>query len=181
MGKLQGMRVYLSGPMDRCPNGGKHWRNWITPLLKNLGLAVFDPANKPIKTGVESVEQREYRELLKSNREYNQLSREVRVISNVDLGMVDIVDFLIVHLDLEIYPAGTIHEMVIANTQKKPILLHMEQGKNAVPDWWYGRLPHQEFFDKWEEILSYLEGINEGFHKPLSNRWLFFDKEVLVS
>jgi hypothetical protein len=166
--------------MDRCPDGGKPWRTWITPLLKEMGVIVFDPTNKPIKTGTESVEGRFYRECLKQESKYDQLSAEYRQISNVDLRMVDVVDFLIVHLDLDIYPAGTIYEMVVANMQKKPILLHMEQGKNKVPDWWFGRLPHKEFFSDWNDMVHYLRYINLG-NNPHSNRWLFFDKEVLIA
>ena len=36
--KLQGMRTYLVGAMDRVPDGGVGWRNEITPKLKSLNI-----------------------------------------------------------------------------------------------------------------------------------------------
>ncbi len=52
MNRLDGMRTYLAGAMDRVPDGGVGWRNRITPMLKSLGVTVFDPCDKPIVVGV---------------------------------------------------------------------------------------------------------------------------------
>ena len=177
MNRLQGTRVYLAGPMDRCPNGGIQWRSNLKPFLKSLGVTVFDPTDKPINIGTENIERREYRKILKQKRQFNRLSAEVREISNVDLRMVDICDFIIAHLDLEIYPAGTVWEIVTANLQKKPILLHFEQGVLEIPDWYFGRLPWHEFFGDWEELKGYLSIINKDSSFNPGKRWYFFDKD----
>jgi hypothetical protein len=179
MNRLRGMRVYLSGPMDRCPNGGKLWRNRVTPLLKTLGLTVFDPCNKPISVGKESIENRKVRQRMKEDGDFNLFSTMMREISNVDLRMVDICDFAILYLDLDVFACGSIHEAMLANMQKKPVLVMMKQGKVNVPDWLFGRLDHEEFFSSWDELLAYLSVLDSSSCIP-SKRWLFFDKVCLL-
>ena len=44
--KLQGMRTYLVGAMDRVPDGGVGWRN--KSHLLSLNIRVIDPCDKPI-------------------------------------------------------------------------------------------------------------------------------------
>ena len=44
---LKHSMVYLSGCIDYCENGGVKWRKEITPMLKELGVGVLDPTNKP--------------------------------------------------------------------------------------------------------------------------------------
>jgi len=45
---------------------------------------------------------------LKAERNYDELSELMKVIRSVDLRMVDISDFLIVNLDLDIHPCVNI-------------------------------------------------------------------------
>lgn len=178
MGKLQGMRVYLAGPMDECNDQGALWREALTPYLHTLGLKVFNPLDKPIERGRE-LEMMERRRQCKREGRYDELAAIMREISNVDLRMVDICDFLIAHQNKEIYSIGTLHEIALANSQKKPVLLHMQQGKHSVSDWWYGRLDHNEFFSTWEQLKEYLWKIDCEKIEP-SKRWYFFNKEVLL-
>ena len=42
--------------------------------------------------------------------------------------MVDICDFLVVNLDLDVHATGTYEELYWANRMKKPILVRIEQG-----------------------------------------------------
>ena len=46
--KLNGMRTYLAGAMDRVPDGGVGWRNRISPILKSIGVTVLNPCDKPV-------------------------------------------------------------------------------------------------------------------------------------
>lgn len=178
MNKLRGLRVYLSGPIDKCRHGGAIWRKELTPFLQSLNLTIFNPCEKPIDTGSEDIENIQYRKQLKSDGNYDQVSHEMRKISNIDLRMVDVCDFVIVYLTLDIFSCGTIHEIVLANMQKKPIIIMMEEGKQEVPDWLYGRLDHNEFFSNWSQVKNYLQNIDDGTIPP-NKRWLFFDKNVI--
>lgn len=176
--KLNGMRTYLVGPMDKANDWGAGWRSWLTPQLEEMGIRVFNPVSKPIDRGQE-IERIPEREQLRKEGRYDELSKIMKEISNIDLRMVDICDFIIAHMDYSIPMNGTIHEIVLANMEKKPVLIHIEQGKQKMSDWWFGRLDHNEFFSEWDELLDYLKNINSGTFIP-GKRWCFFDKDILV-
>ena len=159
--------------MDRVPDGGVGWRRKIGQYLMTRGVVVFDPANKPIDIGVEDIEGREERRRWKANGEYNKIADSMRVIRNTDLRMVDISDFLVVNLDLDIHPCGTYEELFLANRQKKPIILRIKQGKSETPDWLLGTIPHETIFSTWDEVRDYLDLVDKGEAKD--KRWMFFD------
>lgn len=175
MNRLLNQRVYLAGAMDRVSDRGKGWRNFITPFLRSLGVKVLNPLDKPISLAIEDDNTHQIKIELKKNEEYDDLSSLMRTIRAVDLRMVDISDFLIVNLDLDTHPCGTLEEIFWANRQKKPVLIHMVQGKKYTPDWLFGTLPHQMIFSTWDEIKSYLEYINGATSITTHNRWYFFN------
>lgn len=179
MGKLWGMRAYLCGPMDRTKDRGEGWRDAITPFLKSMGVVILDPCKKPIDSGVESFEERSHRVKLKDEGSYDQLSKEVHEIRCVDLAMVDMSSFIVVHLDTNITMCGTWEEIFWANRMKRPILIHCEQGKNGIPDWIFGTANHNEFFNTWEDLQGYLDKINAGV-APATNRWMFFNFKDMI-
>jgi len=159
--------------MDLAPDGGVQWRESITPWLHSRGVIVYDPTKKPIDIGWERIENRDYRRQLKEDGQYDQLKAEMKPVRCTDLRMVDITDFLIVNLDMSIYTTGTHEEITTANRSKKPVIIRCQQGKNSVPDWLFGMLPHETFFQEWEQVYEYLdlidrEGRNDG-------RWYFFN------
>lgn len=173
MQRLKNQRVYLAGPMDRCPNEGRAWRESISSFLDDLGVVVLNPLDKPTDTAKEDSESRAYRRLLKSQENYEQLVKEMKIIRNVDLRMVDVSDFIVANLDLDIHPCGTLEEIFLANRQKKPVIVHMKQGKKNVPDWLFGTLPHQMMFSTWQEVKDYLLYIDSSENINTLNRWYF--------
>ena len=142
MNRLKNQRVYLAGAMDRVLDRGATWRDNITPFLENLGVVVFNPIKKPSSEGSEDSETHATKTKLKSQGRYDELSSMMRTIRAVDLRLVDISDFMIVNLNLEHYACGTWEELSLANRSKKPVLVHIEQGKQHTPDWLFGTLPH---------------------------------------
>ena len=175
MNRLKNQRVYLAGAMDRVPDRGNGWRDNITPFLESLGVTVFNPIKKPSSIGMEDSETHNYKIILKLNKNYDELSELMKVIRSVDLRLVDISDFMIVNLDLDIHPCGTYEEIFWANRQKKPIIIHMMQGKQNAPDWLFGTIPHHMIFSSWDEIKEYLSGIDRHNDINRHNRWYFFD------
>jgi hypothetical protein len=113
--------------------------------------------------------------MLKDKESYDELSNMMKTIRAVDLRLVDISDFLIVNLDLNTHPCGTLEEMFLANRSKKPVVVHMEQGKKNTPDWLFGALPHSMFFSTWDEVRSYLSHIDADRYINHENRWRFFN------
>ena len=182
MGRLYGSRCYLAGPMDRVADHGAGWRRELSPFLKRKGIVVLDPSDKKIKFGLEKPEDKERREYLKSIGDYDTLSKEMHELRAVDLHMVDMCEFIIVNFDTEIQMCGTMEEIFWANRLKRPVLLMCPQSKNAIYDWMYGVLPHDQFFNSWEEIKKYIDKINNAYDWEIENekRWMFFDfKELL--
>lgn len=173
MANLKNQRCYLAGAIDRVPDRGCQWRDHITPLLAEFGIQVLNPLQKPTNLGVEDVEMARQKRSLKKKGKYQELSEIMREIRLVDLRMVDISDFLIVNLDLQTHPCGTLEEIFWANRQKKPILIRMEQGKSNAPDWLFGTIPHEFIFDTWESMIQYLDYINKSISDK-HKRWCFF-------
>ena len=104
-GRLNGLRVYLAGPMDKCPNGGISWRANIKPLLRQLGVDVYCPVEKPISgeaKNLETMERRKQRQQDKKNGLYQKFCNEMKNIRHTDLRMVDVSDFIIAYLDFKI-------------------------------------------------------------------------------
>lgn len=175
MNRLKNQRVYLAGAMDRVADRGSGWRDNITPFLENMEIVVFNPIKKPSKIGKEDALTHKHKIKLKLEQNYDDLSSIMKTIRSVDLRLVDISDFLIVNLDLDVHPCGTYEEIFWANRQKKPIIIHMVQGKQNAPDWLFGTIPHQMIFSSWEEIKEYLHHINSYAEINTYKRWSFFD------
>lgn len=174
MNRLKNQRVYLAGAMDRVADRGATWRDSITPFLEQLGVVVFNPISKPTDIGLEDSDSHIIKTKLKKQMRYDELSQMMKTIRAVDLRLVDRSDFLIVNLDLDVHPCGTLEELFWANRQKRPIIIHMEQGKQNAPDWLFGTIPHQMIFSTWEEIKNYLLHINSSENIDTYKRWYFF-------
>ncbi|MHC4704177.1 MAG: hypothetical protein ACYTFQ_26760 [Planctomycetota bacterium] len=109
--------------------------------------------------------------------QYDLVAEQMKIIRCVDLRMVDISDFLIVNIDLDVHACGTYEETTTANRQKKPMLFHIEQGKRNTPDWLIAAVPHQLIFSKWADLKMYVRHVATAPIDQVEhlNRWYFFD------
>ena len=180
MNKLKGMRTYLCGSIDRAPDGGVEWRDWITPKLQEFNLGVMNPCKKPIDIGGEDLEDRDYRKKLLKEKKYDELSKYMRTIRVVDLRMSDVSDFAIVNFDTDARMMGTIEEMTVLNSQKKPILLYCPRGIDQIYAWVWGMIPYQMYFEQWDDLFSYLKDIDDGTNTEYLNRWTWIDYERIL-
>ena len=135
---------------------------------------VFNPISKPTDVGLEDTDTHKIKTKLKEMQRYDELTAMMKTIRAVDLRLVDMSDFMIVNLDLDTHPCGTLEEIFWANRQKKPIIVHMVQGKSHTPDWLFGTIPHQMIFSTWEEIKNYLIHIDTSENIDTHKRWYFF-------
>ena len=173
------MRAYLCGAMDRVTDGGVGWRRHTSEWLTEHGVIVLDPTDKPIDIGPEDLEQRASRRERKLAGDYDSVARDIRTLRCVDLRMVDLADFLIVNIDVDVHACGTYEELFLANREKKPILVHVEQGKEHVPDWLLGVLPHETIFSSWGALFDYLAMVHHNsWWKDTTNRWYFFQYKL---
>jgi len=171
---LKGMKTYLVGAMDRVHDGGVTWRQELTPKLKNFGIKVIDPCNKPIVSVKEDQETRWWIDYYKETQQYHKIRDKFSSIRSADLRCVDISDFIIAQIDLDVHVCGTYEEIVTANRQKKPVLVWCKQGKQHAPNWLFFMLPHEHIFSSPHEILNYLENINQMKNINKLPRWFFF-------
>ena len=167
----------MCGPMDRVKGGGKLWRKILTPKLKDMGIGVFDPCDKPSNFAPEDEDTRNLVEQYKQLGKYEEISSIMKPICAVDLRMVDIAHFIVMNLDVDNHLCGSYHEAFLGVTQKKPVIIRCKQGKKNLPNWMFGVVPHQMVFSSWSESLDYLYHINEDEDVEHLNRWRFFDFE----
>ena len=175
MNKLKNATCYLCGAMDRVDDGGVEWRREISPKLKDMGLGVLDPCNKPTDFAPEDGNFRDKIIELKKQKDYNEIKARMKDIVAIDLRMVDLAHFVIMYIDLNVHMCGSYHEAFLAVSQKKPVLVVCKQGKPKIPNWMFGVIPHQHMFDNWSLLLEYLYHVNEDDNVDHLKRWRFFN------
>jgi hypothetical protein len=134
---FKGMRVYLSGPMDFVASRAKEkkygWRNRVGQFLQSYDVTVLDPWNKPDIRGLyeygkedeQSVNARENWTFVpnaEGARTRGECAATFYQTLHIDLRMVDLSDFIIAYCPTNIYSVGTVHEIVVARQESKPVL-----------------------------------------------------------
>lgn len=133
---LESTRVYLSGPMDfvgsRVIEKYLGWRAIITPIMKSLGVTVLDPWNKPElkghgdeygKEGVAHSKADYEKDFWTNEKTRFKFGKDFWQTVHIDLRMTDVADFLLAFVPTNIYSVGTVHEIVMARGQHKPVLM----------------------------------------------------------
>jgi hypothetical protein len=182
---LEGTRVYLSGPMDfvgsRVIEKFLGWRSILTPVLKALGITVLDPWNKPTIKGHKNYGQEgvvyskaTYEKDFWTNDETRaRFETDFWETVHIDLRMVDLADFIITFVPTNIYSVGTVHEIVTARLQIKPVLMisppvnydffpeiaclseetkkvlkfyGLKENPHGIPSQWYGNIVGGHYF-----------------------------------
>lgn len=180
MNKLKGHTAFLSGPIDRCPNHGKLWREEITEFLHSLDIGSLNPCDKPI-INIKYDEDANFVEKvnsLKIEGSWDEATRLMKNIVRADLSLVDRSDFLITHLNIDIFMCGSFTELTHAVQERKPVLIHCEQGKASVPNWLFGLCNHELFFDKWDDLKQYIKMVAYSDiteYNDLDGKWKFID------
>lgn len=174
---LKNTKTYLVGAMDRVPDGGISWRNKIIPIIENFGVKIINPCDKPIHGVKEDDETRWWIEYYKETEQYDKIKEKFAYIRNADLRCVDVSDFIIAHIDLNVHACGSYEEIVTANRQKKPVLIWCEQGKSKAPNWLFFMLPHEHIFNSYEDLINYLDFIDKHTKIQDLKRWIFFSEK----
>lgn len=135
---LSGSTVYLSGPMDFVASRAEEkefgWRNRVGQFLKEFGVRVYDPWNKPQAAGLphygkedelttKKREQWSYDPSEAGDKLRAEIAAEYWPTLHIDLRMTDTADFLVAFCPTNIYSVGTVHEIATARLQHKPVLL----------------------------------------------------------
>ena len=176
---LEGSLCYLIGAIDCASDLGVGWRKKTISECKNnnLDIKFLDPTHKVVGLLSETREEHKKIMSLKDNSQWDELSQLMRVIVRQDHRSVDLSDFVIFHVDSTVHHCGSYFEFQSALTQKKPYFIISEGGKKTLPSWMFGICDHNFVFDRVEDVIQYLVGLNNG-SIPLSSRWVLFRKQI---
>jgi hypothetical protein len=158
-GLLKNSYCYLVGPIEYSENCFD-WRLAVTESVKHIGIKCFDPNKDHFVNQL--TETQKDRDALKAKREsgdWKSISKYMKGVISRDLRMVDLSTFIIGKIDPEVPTFGTIHEIVIASLQNKPILIYTDD-KKKFPLWLAGLINMDLVFESWGEIVEYLIKIN---------------------
>lgn len=164
MSYLKNVRAYLGGPIE-FGDANSNWREEPTKVLRTeFGINLFDPFADP--------KQQWSDELTEARRkcDYETMATIAKRFVQKDLTIVSRVDMVVSYLPHGVPTTGTHHEIINSNNDKKPTLLVCPQGKQYVPLWYYGFIPHEQMFGSWGEMFSYLRDVNAGQHRH-NRRW----------
>ena len=112
----------------------KHgWRARVKEFLEALDVTVFDPWEKPEirglfeygKEDIQTIKERDkwtFEPTVEGSSTRAELAEYFWDTMHIDLRMVDISDFVIAYCPTNIYSVGTVHEIVVARSQHKPVL-----------------------------------------------------------
>ena len=152
---LHGARVYLAGPMDFVASRETEkrfgWRSRVKEFLERLGVTVFDPWEKPRIRGLLEYGKEDAKTIKNRDRWTFATTCLDAIWEAGALRMVDISDFVIAYCPTDIYSVGTVHEIIVARSQHKPVLFvspPTERNSSGTPSLWYLPLIGSEsFFD----------------------------------
>lgn len=174
--RLRGAAVYLAGPMTACTDFGASWRRVITPRLREMGVVIFDPTNKPIEIGQEGAEVRRDLNTMRAEGDIAGVRDFLKVIRRVDLRAVDLSSFTIVYLD-GTPTMGTYEEIAMAVREQKPLLVWLDGELNlsTVNPWLLAQVPLHHIFESEDALLAYLHTVDSSPEHPEDRRWMLFD------
>jgi len=162
MSYLTGKTVYLAGPISAVTdNEATTWRNHISNELEKFGCNILDPCKKTIY-GELGDDKKMFQNLIKE-RKFQEVKEKFYPIVRKDLRMVDKSDFLIVVYDPTIHMCGTLAEVVLGHTQRKPMLLYIApEHMEKINPWILTYFKVSWIYDDWNNMIEYLKQIDAG-------------------
>jgi hypothetical protein len=161
---LKNKTVYLAGSIHHNDeDSGVTWREQLTPKLECFDLNVIDPCKKTLNGVGEIGNDKSLLKALIKNKDFKTVKELFFPILKSDLRCVDLSHFIIVNYRPSIRHVGTIHEIVMANIEKKPILLfYPEHELMDFNPWLACLVKEQHIFNNWDDMLCYLNEVDKG-------------------
>jgi len=170
MNILKNTKVYLAGNMEYTDDS-VNWRAYVASELNNLDIKVLSPLDTIfINQNSETDEDRERLKTARENGQFEIVSEYMKGVIQKDLRLIDLCDYVIVNLEVKKPTFGTMHEIVIATQQKKPIFLSVGD-KTKCPLWLLGLLKPNYIYNNVDEILDMIHQIDSGKKEIDISRW----------
>ncbi len=200
----QHMHLYLGGAIDFSNDGGKGWRQAITLKLETIGIPhdrILDPTDKKELLTHPYIKCNNEGELMKQCRDAGDidgLEKIMKDVVHIDLAMVDKADFLIVNFPLicnegeEIWKTHigllrdkitnlhvptyfTIHEIVVACQQKKPVfVIWPPDGSKSASAWLIFMVGQENIFTNMDDCVTRIDDLMHGKAEIDPTKWLLF-------
>lgn len=147
------MRVYLAGPIEHAPDGGRAWRHRLASFLdQTLDHEVYDPARDEKKSLTEE-EWRNFRSWKVA--QTGRFRDTIRKIIDYDLSILSGVDYVICHWDqYASQGGGTQGELTFARHHRIPVFLVRSVPLEQISGWIIGC--SEEVFSSFEELEAFL-------------------------
>lgn len=180
--------TYLSGPIDFDPDGGKDWRDSWTNKLIDIGFKsnqILNPCKKPIRSAFNDLLDNEaaITKAKRQKKDWDGLAEVMSQIAHIDLRMCDKSDIVLCNFpkrrdcNYQINTYGTMHEIVVARQQRKPVYVVWEGGKEECSGWLMWLVGHKNVFATVEELMLHLKSISQGLTAYNAKEWLLLDIE----
>lgn len=177
--------LYLSGPMDFADDGGKGWRQEWTDKLVDIGITskqIYNPCKKPFNGAqFELDNEADIWKKCRETENWELMEKTASQIMHIDLRLVDKADIILVNFPrmkngFRVPTYGTIHELVIAHQQRKPIFMVWEEtGKKDCSAWLMKLVGHKNIFAHVNQLINHLTLISQGQKAFNANEWLLLD------
>lgn len=172
--------VYLAGPIDFVDDRGIGFRKVIKEKLLKMGLTknmILDPTDKPVRyCGYSDFDtEKDHYYSLRKHGHWDELEKMCQMTMHVDLRLVDKSDVVIAVMNPDVPMFGTIHEIVAARQQKKPVLLIDPRGREGTSIWAIGLVGYKHIFKTIDNATDYLSDILHGKMDADHTEWLFLN------
>lgn len=174
MGYLANRTTYLIGNIHNTVENdrGVGWRDDLTPILEQrYQLQILNPCKTNLLGVGEcnvSKDQNYFHQLI-HEKKYYQVKDEFWKIIRKDLRAVEKADFMIFYHNPTLPTVGSIHEVVNAYNQKKPVLIWCDEDKTEyLNPWLLTMIRHTWLFTNKDELLKYLDKVDKN---ELDSSW----------
>ncbi len=148
------MRIYLAGAIEASPDGGRAWREALTPFLKDhFSAEVFDPVinETDLLTPAEKENFRQWK-----HTDINQFNRAIHKIIDRDLDqLIHQTDLVICLWDKHVLGGGGTHgELTVSYEHNIPVYLVLDMPRAEVSSWILGCAT--EVFHGFSELREFM-------------------------
>jgi hypothetical protein len=154
--------TYLAGNIHTTKQSdyGVKWREDLIPRLTQMNIKVINPCTEGV--GDSAKDQIYFKELI-AKRDFITLKKDFYKVIRKDLKAVDKSDFLIFYHNPTLPTIGSIHEVINASNQKKPVLIMCdEKDLDHLNPWLLTIIKPQWLFTTWDNMFTYLYKIDNG-------------------
>ena len=170
MGILNKTIYYAVGNLENTEDA-ENWRDSLANKLKSLGIRCLDPTKPIFQDQISETE--ETRQQLKKWREdgyYHLVCPFMKEVIRRDLRAVDASNFIVYKIEPSKPSYGSVHEIVVASQQRKPILMIIKD-KKQMPLWLMGMVNMDYVFNTEDELVGYLQKLDSGELQINSKYW----------